>query len=77
MMQTSFQYISFELIRSTGKTGFWLCRNLEHGDVLGEVRWYGPWRQYCLVAQTGVVLSAGCLKDIQAFIEFLMEGRKK
>lgn len=71
-----FQYITFILERDTGKTQLWRCQNIEHGDKLGQIQWYGPWRQYCFVCCSGVVLSAGCLKDVQVFIERLMEAHK-
>lgn len=39
------------------------------GGMLGIVRWYGPWRQYTFEPSAGTVFSAGCLKDLTAFLE--------
>jgi len=75
--QVHYQWIKFVQVDSPRRTQIWSCRNLRSDDELGVVQWYGPWRQYCFLAKTGVVFSAGCLKDVQTFIENLMEARKK
>ena len=41
------------------------------------MRWYGAWRQYCFFPYPETVFSAGCLKDVQEFIEALMAERRK
>jgi hypothetical protein len=47
-MQTEYKYLVFvETDNSGRKTSIWECRNKSSGTVLGEVRWYGAWRQYC------------------------------
>ena len=44
---------------------------------LGTLQWYGPWRQYCFFPEYDTVWSAGCLRDVQAFLDGLAEERKK
>jgi hypothetical protein len=56
---------------------FYDIRNVRSSDLLGIVEWYGPWRQYCFSAEEGCVFSAGCLKDIEAFLLALMAERAK
>jgi hypothetical protein len=73
-----YQYIAFELKpRPAGrKTDVWICESLSSGDPLGQIQWYGPWRQYVMIAQSGTVWSAGCLQDVRSFIDKLMAGRR-
>lgn len=39
-----------------------------HADLLGIVKWHGPWRQYAFFPEPGTVWSAGCLSDIVDFL---------
>ena len=48
-----------------------------HGNVLGFVKWYGPWRQYCFYSEEGCVFNDGCLQDIAAYSSELMQERRK
>lgn len=43
------------------------CSN-HSGELLGLVKWYPSWRQYCFYNKGEIVLSAGCLDDIADFI---------
>jgi hypothetical protein len=36
--------------------------------LLGYVKWYNQWRQYCFFS-TDVVLDVKCLQDIKSFVE--------
>lgn len=69
-MKTEFEYIRFEQIVRPVKTTYWACRS-KGGDLLGLVHWHGPWRQYCFFAEGETIFSAGCLRDIQAFLKDL------
>ncbi len=71
-MKTKFEYIHFVKVAEKPKTSVWECRNNKSGFVLGVVKWYGPWRQYCFsqVAILGV-FNAGCLDNIAEFIRSL------
>jgi hypothetical protein len=41
--------------------------NRRHDDLLGTIRWYGPWRQYVFEPMSAV-FSAGCLEEIQGAV---------
>jgi len=71
-MKTRFKYIHFEVGARNPSTTVWICHNTKYGDILGSVSWYGPWRQYCFFPEHGIVFSAGCMADIQAFIQEAM-----
>ena len=49
----------------------------KRGDLLGQIRWWASWRQYCFFPLAQRVFSKGCLNDICSFIEELVEERKK
>jgi hypothetical protein len=58
------------------KTKIFLVRNKEHGSYIGEVKWYGPWRQYSFFPSPNCVFERQCLMDIAHFINQLMVERK-
>lgn len=77
-MKTEFEYIHFVKIRTMPKTSVWSCRNNKSGDELGEVKWWGRWRQYCFFPcwpshslPGEIVFNASCLDDIAAFVRSL------
>ena len=47
------------------------------GMLLGQIRWWPSWRQYCFFPHSNTVFSKGCLDDVSSFIEELMQERKK
>lgn len=58
------------------KTAIYAVVNRTSGDWIGEIKWYGAWRQYCFFPYGNTVWSAGCLKDVEGFIEGLRLGRE-
>jgi len=78
LITKEYEYIYMEEspVEKKMKTKRWWVKNKKSRSQLGGVGWYGPWRQYCFFAHTGVVLNTGCLKNIQDFIEEQMELRK-
>jgi hypothetical protein len=58
------------------KTKIWSVVN-DEGEELGEVRWYGPWRQYCYFQKPDIIMSAGCLEEITNFLRHQMSERKQ
>lgn len=48
----------------------------KHDDLLGEIKWFPNWRQYCFFPEDGCVFSKGCMVDINDFIKQLMDLRK-
>ena len=49
----------------------------KYGNVLGEIKWYGPWRRYVFHPCEQTLFDASCLKEITKYINKLMEDRKK
>jgi len=53
--------------REGRKTKRWMLFS-HRGALLGEVKWYGPWRQYIVEPNMGSVFNDGCLLDVAAFL---------
>lgn len=76
-MKTEYQYINFkEVPNIKGTTSVWHVRSNSSGAVLSQIKWYGPWRQYCLYTFPNSIFNKGCLEDINDFITQLMDLRK-
>jgi len=72
-MKTDYEYLRFVQKASKPKTSVWSCMNKHHEQELGEIKWYGPWRQYCYFPIIQAVYSKGCLDDISDFISTLKQ----
>lgn len=46
----------------------WIVRG-SNGGTIGLVEHYPPWRQYVFSPEPDAVLSAGCMRDMAAFLE--------
>lgn len=60
------KYLRFtKLERPTKKkTDDVLITSISSGTILGFIRWYGPWRQYCFYPEGETIWNKGCLDDI-------------
>lgn len=80
MTKIDSKYMESILVNDTGKTFVyqivsktgWVCSEY----VLGHIKWYGAWRQYCFMPSPGMVFNESCLQDIRVFINKLMDERK-
>ena len=72
-MKTRYEFIRFEEVEKKPKTSVYHCLRNSSGDVLGEVKWYGPWRQYCFYPAFSTVFNSGCLDGI---VDFLRQLKK-
>lgn len=71
-MKTHYKYIHFREIPNPGKkTTRWECFNTNSNWPLGEVEWYGAWRQYIFETSGEIILNKGCLDDISDFLDQL------
>lgn len=73
---TENKYMKFEQLESKTKTEVWWVKNVRSDTVLGEIKWYGAWRQYCFFPSGLTVFNRDCLDIINEFITGLMEKRK-
>jgi hypothetical protein len=62
------KYIDFDLVQILPKTSIWAVRNTTSKLIIGYIKWYPGWRQYCFFPNSETVFSLGCLHDINEFI---------
>ena len=70
------EYLHIRQVPFKGKTTRWEVRNKHNGALLGLVKWYPPWRQYCFYPNADAVFSHGCLENTTAHIKRLMGERR-
>lgn len=56
----------------TGKTEVYDVLSKSSGAVLGHIKWYGAWRQYCFFPSPNCVFNMGCLNQINEHIKVMM-----
>lgn len=71
------KWIYFELLEKGDKTNKWYVIARSNEAVLGEIKWFGRWRQYCFFPVIGSVFNPDCMDHICTFIRIEMEARKK
>lgn len=70
------KWIDFIEQAPTGKTKRFNIMPKDLGPMIGEIKWYGPWRKYCFFPKPNCVFETDCLKDIISFLSKLMLDRK-
>lgn len=45
-------------------------------EVIGFIKWYGPWRRYCFFPGTDTVWDSNCLGEIKAYLDECNENYK-
>ena len=70
-MKTDYEYIYFSKFEEKPKTSVWHCQNRGNDGLLGVVKWYGPWRQYCFFPEPDTVFNVTCHEDINDFMSQL------
>jgi hypothetical protein len=64
------------LIETRPKTAVYGVFSKHHGDRLGIIKWFGPWRQYCFFSMDVSVFSSGCFQDLEKFLVALNKAKK-
>ena len=81
MIETTTEFHYFEIQQhlplAGRKTCYYTIHSKSSGGLLGRIQWYGAWRQFCFFPEPGSLWNAGCLADIQTFIDRLMRERKE
>jgi len=47
----------------------------KRGELLGEIKWYSAWRQYCFYPLGNSIWNIDCLADVQDFLIRLKRAR--
>jgi hypothetical protein len=73
------EYLTFQLSeepRPGRKTSVYEVIAVRSGDVLGEIRWFGRWRQYTFWPTPGTTFNPSCLRAIASFAASQTEGHR-
>ncbi len=71
------KWLRFENVPNDGKKTLIYNVVAKEGDqLLGVVKWHGPWRQYVFCPKPDTIFEKTCLRDITDFIMSLMNDRK-
>lgn len=62
------KYLIFVLKERKPKTEVWEVRTKSDNSLLGIIKWYAQWRQYCFFPEQETVWSFGCVDDIRFFL---------
>lgn len=65
-LKTQYKYIYFTSRETNGKTRQWICESKD--SLLGLVKFYPQWRQYCFFPFDKTHHNSQCLEDIAAFL---------
>jgi hypothetical protein len=57
-------------------TRLFVVLNTESQTPIGNIAWYGAFRQYSFFPKENTVFEKTCLKDISEFLQQLMDERK-
>lgn len=71
-------YLSFHKHPScaTRKTEIWDVLNGGNQNLLGQIRWYAPWRRYCYSPAGPQWMDATCLQEVTNFLTTEMARHK-
>lgn len=70
-------YLEFkEMPSSSGKTKVVHIFSRMDGSYLGEIRWFGKWRQYAFFPGSGTVWNPECLLSVNSKIQDLVLQRR-
>lgn len=72
------KHLNFKEADNVGcKTKVFVVSSAYDDSFLGEIKWYGGWRQYIFIPNADTIWSYDCLNDLSIFIKNLMDERKK
>lgn len=70
------KYLIFQETSFKGKTKRFNIMSKSSGLSLGRISWYSQWRQYTFNPGYETIWNKDCLKEIQDFLQELMDERK-
>lgn len=80
MVGSNKEWLEFIEITNKGKTKVFLVKNKETKEMLGEIKWFVPFREYCyrfFSPNKEIVLAPSCMEQMAKFCRELMTKRKE
>lgn len=68
IIETNSKHVYFIEHEPKPRTKVWGVYSKHTDELLGEIKYYAPWRQYCF-DDGSLVLAKSCLIDLAKFIE--------
>ena len=70
------EYLCFVEFEKKEKTKVIAVMNKHHEEIIGMIKWFSRWRQYCFFPTCPAVYNNSCLSDISDFLTQLDKERK-
>jgi hypothetical protein len=68
-MKMESKYLEFLKVATLPGTDVYDVLSKSRGDKLGQIRWYGAWRQYAFFPCGETIWNKACLVDLRRFLE--------
>jgi hypothetical protein len=59
-----YKYIIIKLVSIGDRTNKYQVVSKNNNILLGDIKWYGPWRKYCFFPSNDTIFETQCLSDI-------------
>jgi len=76
MLNNDYKYITMIKTKDLPRTAIFDVYTKSGDAVLGEIKFFPRWRQYCFFPEDDCVFSKGCMVDINDFIVQLEQIRR-
>lgn len=73
------EFIKLPKTNKQAKTDVYAVKNKQTKAIIGEIKWYSAWREYCYMyydPNEELILAPSCLEQMARFIRGLMRKRK-
>jgi len=68
------KYFKIVKLEDKPRTKVYGIYSKHYGDLLGTIKWYAPWRQYCFFPEHDTIWSNSCLREVIDFVGELIEN---
>ena len=79
MIEKEYKWIIIREVKDsrTGKTKIFNVISKQNSYCIGEIKWNGAWKKYCIFPAKETFFEETCLRNIADFLEELKKERKK
>jgi hypothetical protein len=71
------KYLRIAKMIEKPKTSVYGVFSRSSSELLGSIYWHFPWRQYVFEPLEKTIWNRGCLEMVKAFLQMIMDARKK
>lgn len=73
------EFIELPKTNKQAKTKVWNVKNIQTHQIIGQIKWYSAWREYCFFyhnPREELVLAPSCSEQIARFCRTQMRKRR-